>query len=277
MKFTVIIVLTLSFILADGIVINEINYNSSDDFNPEDWVELHNASDGIVDISNWVFKDEDDDHNFTIPENTTLASGDFIVLCDDSSAFTSQFPAVSNFVGEIGFGFSGGGELLRLYDSDGTLIDTINYDDSDPWQEEPDGDGPTLELINPNLDNALAENWAASEEHGSPGSINTSFLLATDQLEIPDKFIVHNNYPNPFNPTTTINYELPVNNFVNVTIYDMVGRRVKTLVNQHLTAGKQSIVWNGTNEQAIPVAGGVYVYTIKVENSRKSGKIILLK
>jgi len=259
------------------IVINEINYNSSDDFDPGDWVELFNPTSSSMDISQWVFKDEDDDHVFTLPENTILETGEYLVLCTDSASFTSLFPDVDNFVGEIDFGFSGGGEMLRLFDEAGTLVDTVLYDDFDPWPEDPDGNGPTLELINPGMDNALAENWAASEEHGSPGSINTSFLSTKDQLEIPDRFIIHHNYPNPFNPSTTISYELPVNNFVNVTIYDMLGRRVKTLVNQHLTAGEQSIVWNATNEQAISVAGGVYIYTIKVGNSMQSGKIVLLK
>ena len=56
----------------------------------------------------------------------------------------------------MSFGFSGQGELIRLYDHTGLLIDTVHYDDNLPWPDEPDGNGPTLELISPLLDNALA-------------------------------------------------------------------------------------------------------------------------
>ena len=260
-----------------SIVINEINYHSSDDFDPGDWVELFNSTGESVDIGQWVFKDEDDDHIFILPENTILETGEYLVLCNDSASFTSLFPDVGNFVGEIDFGFSGGGELLRLFDAGGTLVDTVLYDDSDPWPEDPDGNGPTLELINPNLDNALAENWAASEGYGSPGGMNTSFLSTKSQLEIPDRFIVHHNYPNPFNPTTTISYELPENSFVNVTIFDMLGREVKKLVNGKQDSGYHQVNWDGTHDNGKPVSSGVYLYFIRTENAIQTGKMILLK
>ena len=79
-----------------------------------------------------------------------------------------------NFIGNLNFGLSGGGELIRIFDSTGVLADAVYYDDIDPWPEEADGNGPTLELINPFEDNALAINWSASEGYGSPGSINTN-------------------------------------------------------------------------------------------------------
>ena len=279
MKFIVIIVLTLSVIFAEGVVINEINYNSSDDFNPEDWVEFHNSSAGVVDISNWVFKDEDDDHSFTIPEYTTLASGEFIVLCNDSSAFTSQFPAVTNFVGEIGFGFSGGGELLRLYDSNGTLVDSVNYDDSDPWPEEPDGDGPTLELINPSLDNVLSESWSASSDNGTPGTVNSAYLAIDEPIGVPGAFKVFQNFPNPFNPTTTIQFDIPVGTRhpVSLRIVDINGRLVKTWGKKSLIPGTHKFIWDATNDLGKPVSAGVYLYTIQIGGARQTQKMIFLK
>ena len=156
-----------------GIVINEINYNPSDDFNPEDWVELYNSSESPINIGNWRFRDEVNEHVFIIPENTILLADNFIVLCKDTTAFTNLFPEVANFIGNLGFGFDGGGELIKLFDSNDILMDDVEYDDEDPWPVEADGAGPTLELIDPYLDNSLAENWMASEGYGSPGSANT--------------------------------------------------------------------------------------------------------
>jgi len=63
--------------------------------------------------------------------------------------------------------------LIKLFDSNDILMDDVEYDDEDPWPVEADGAGPTLELIDPYLDNSLAENWMASEGYGSPGSANT--------------------------------------------------------------------------------------------------------
>ena len=157
-----------------GVVINEINYRSSDQFNPEDWLELHNPTNETIAIGLWMLKD-DNNNVFTIPENTILSAGDFIVLCKDAAAFESKFPEVTNCIGDFGFGLSGGGELLRLFDSNEQLVDKVEYNDSAPWPTEPDGTGPTLELINPSLENDMASNWAASSGNGTPGEINSVY------------------------------------------------------------------------------------------------------
>lgn len=158
--------------LEPTMVINEINYNSSNEFDPGDWVELYNATGDLLNIGDWTFKDGNDSHIFTILENTLLSAGEYIVLCSDTNSFTALFPDVINFAGDLGFRFSGNGEMLRLYNSDNILIDRVNYDDSDPWPVSPDGNGPTLELIDPLSDNSKAENWTASEENGSPAQSN---------------------------------------------------------------------------------------------------------
>jgi hypothetical protein len=157
-----------------GVVINEINYRSSDSFNPEDWLELYNPTNETIAMDLWIFKD-DNNNTFTIPENTILSAGDFIVLCKDGAAFENQFPQVANFIGDFGFGLSGGGELLRLFDSNESLVDSVEYDNEYSWPPEPNGNGPTLELIHPSLDNNKASNWAASNGNGTPGEINSVY------------------------------------------------------------------------------------------------------
>ncbi len=262
-----------------SIVINEINYNSADnEFDPDDWVELYNPTSETISIGLWEFKDENDDHVFTIAEDVSLAPDQYLVLCKDGAAFTALFPDVSNYVGDLGFGLSGGGELIRLFDSSGVLVDAVEYDDFSPWPEAADGNGPTLELINPSLDNALAESWSASTGNGSPGAINTSYLTNDDEdFILPTEFIVHNNFPNPFNPTTTISYELPKNSFVNIIIYDLLGREVKVLVSGELVSGFHEIIWDGKDNFGRSVGAGVYFYLIKAGEFRQTKKMVLLK
>ncbi|MFL2982894.1 MAG: lamin tail domain-containing protein [Candidatus Neomarinimicrobiota bacterium] len=161
--------------LGHGVVINEINYNSSDSFNPDDWVEIYNNGDTTVDLSSWSIKDENDDHIFMIPLNTILLIDQYIVFCKDTLKLLSCFPDVNNYCGDLGFGFSGGSDIIRLFDSGGLLVDQVEYDDGNPWPSMADGSGPTLELKNPNLDNANWENWSASNGNGTPGRINSNY------------------------------------------------------------------------------------------------------
>ena len=154
-----------------GVVINEINYRSSDQFNPEDWLELHNPTNESIAMGLWIFKD-DNNNVFTFPEDILLQSGHYLVLCKNTDTFSQFFPGVSNVIGDFGFGLSGGGELLRLFDSNEQLVDKVEYNDIAPWPTEPDA---TLELIHPSLDNALGENWAAADGNGTPGKINSVY------------------------------------------------------------------------------------------------------
>ena len=88
---------------------------------------------------------------------------------------------------------------------------------------------------------------------------------------------IHQNYPNPFNPVTTLQYDLPENGLVNITIYDMMGRQVKTLVNGSQTTGYKTIQWNATNDRNEPVSAGLYLYTIQAGKFRQTKKMVLLK
>ena len=93
----------------------------------------------------------------------------------------------------------------------------------------------------------------------------------------PNKFSLYQNYPNPFNPVTRINYGLPIQGNVNITIYDMMGGIVKTLINGSQTAGHKSIQWNATNDRNEPVPSGLYLYRIQAGEFRQTKKMVLLK
>ena len=82
---------------------------------------------------------------------------------------------------------------------------------------------------------------------------------------------------NPFNPTTSINYDLPANEFVNVNVFDLMGREVKTLVNKNQVDGFRSVKWDATNNLGQPVSAGMYIYTIQAGEFRQTRKMVLLK
>ena len=167
-----------------GLIINEINYNSSITFNPEDWVELYNPTGNTIDLEDWLFQDEASD--FTMPAGTSIAANGFLILVRDETLFTTVFPNITNLI-QLGFGLSGGGERIRLAHSSNCLVDEVNYDDVPPWPTGPDGNGPTLELIDPALDNSLPQSWQASPQNGgtpglAPGVIVSDHIFS-DQFE----------------------------------------------------------------------------------------------
>jgi hypothetical protein len=94
---------------------------------------------------------------------------------------------------------------------------------------------------------------------------------------IPEVFALHQNYPNPFNPTTQIRYDLPENGFISINIYDVMGRKIKSLINMKQDAGYRSINWNAANDMGQPVSAGMYIYTIQAGGFRQTRKMVLLK
>ena len=94
---------------------------------------------------------------------------------------------------------------------------------------------------------------------------------------LPIIYKLYNAYPNPFNPVTTLRYDLPENAMINIAIYDMLGRQVKTLVNQTQDAGYRSVIWDATNDYGKHVSAGIYLYQIEAGEYISTKKMVLLK
>jgi len=228
MKLLLLPLLLFSLSINSQIVINEINYNDAVGFETQDWIELYNNSPSSIDISDWVFQDNDETHEFIIPSGTTMAPDSYLVLAQTKADFQIFFPAVSPVLGDFIFGLSGFGELIRLYDNSGTLIDQVEYDEIAPWPTDPNGNGPTLELISPNLDNALAASWNSSilpnGEHGTPGDENSTFILGVDEFNSK----IFSIFPNPLKTESEI--IVSTSSYpITLEIYDVYGREVQKL------------------------------------------------
>lgn len=163
---------------SQSITFSELNYNSDSTINSGNWVELFNYGSVQIDIGNWVVKDDDDLHIFTIPSGTTLQPGARLVVTDDIVKFNTQHPFVTP-IGNMSFSFGNDGDQVRLFDNNGLLKVFMQYADSTPWPSAADGTGRTLELVDPAQSPDSASNWFVGCMGGSPG---TAFVPCDDPI-----------------------------------------------------------------------------------------------
>ena len=102
--------------------------------------------------------------------------------------------------------------------------------------------------------------------------ISVNVLTTVNELHLPAEFALKQNYPNPFNPSTTIHYEVPVAVSVTLTVYDITGREVATLVNENLQAGRYESTFDANG-----LASGVYFYKLQTSNFTDTKKLLLLR
>lgn len=152
------------------IVINEINYNPAEvDNDTTEFIELFNAGDTEANLSGYRFTDGVE---LILPDGTVLPAGSFLVIANDSAGFHGHYGFPAHFI--FDGGLKNSSEQVEFSAPDSTVIDAVTFSDSDPWPTAPDGNGPSLELIEPTLDNSLAENWQASYvDGGTPGAVNS--------------------------------------------------------------------------------------------------------
>jgi len=114
-------------------------------------------------------------------------------------------------------------------------------------------------------------------EYSETISVILEGLDISNGNNMPLSYKIHQNHPNPFNPVTTIRYDLPEDGLVNITIYDMMGRQISTLISGQQTAGYNIVQWNATNTFGEAVSAGLYLYTIHAGEFTQTRKMVLLK
>jgi hypothetical protein len=245
------------------VVINEINYHSPDHINAGDWVELYNRMSDAVDISGWFLKDENNSHTFTFPEHAVLPVNGYYVVCEDTGLFIIQFPKVSNRKGNFSFGLGNSGDCIKLYDAYMSFVDSVRYSDNSPWPILADGFGSSLSLIAPDLNNDLISSWS-DQYMLTPGDTNIKESEAVIVLNKESKQgnRLYQNYPNPCSGNTMISYEITNHGKVSLTIIDMFGRQVRSLVKEYQNAGSYKAVFDAGS-----IASGTYFYALRINGS----------
>lgn len=195
-----------------------------------------------------------------------------------------KFNIASDFVDIAGNFNDYGGNSMVLDDSDGDSVYSITVLDLQPgenleykfringsWDdatcEFPFG-GPNRTYVVPDT-NSVVSHWYDDKDR--------SFLGIEDISALPKEFALNQNYPNPFNPTTFIKYDLPKVAIVKIVIYDLMGREVRTLLNEKQNAGYKSITWNGRDNNGNMVSSGIYIYQMITDEFQKTRKMMLLK
>lgn len=153
------------------IVINEIMYNSVGA--DEEWIELYNNTSGNVDISGWFVQDDNSSSvPIAIPGGTILSPGQYYTI---SVATDGNFPFTPDLNGTLqaNWALNNGNDDVNLFNLGRIQADYVPYDDGAPWPTDPDGNGPSLSLLEPDLDNTIGSNWDASPDNGgTPGTQN---------------------------------------------------------------------------------------------------------
>jgi hypothetical protein len=247
-----------------NIVINEINYKSSDNFDTGDWIELYNPNEIEIDISGWILKDSNDSNEYIFPQGTIIEATSFLVIVRNSDDFSNFFPEITSFIGEFDFGLSGS-DAVRLFDNELVIQDEVYYESSDPWPVLSDGVGYTLELIDPSYDNLLPNSWTNINYHGSPNAVNSATASISEVEDIYSRI-----YPNPFVSDLYILFEL--NNRENTTIqlFDLKGSLISVIHQGVLNAGMHKISRNFED-----LNSGIYLLKIKTSSGvSKTEKLI---
>ena len=168
-----------------------------------------------------------------------IGGDDYLVIVRNADDFTEFYPEITSFVGEFDFGLSASGDAVRLFDSDLILQDEVYYESTSPWPPLSNGDGYTLELIDPSYDNSLPSSWSNINFHGSPDAINS----ATASINEENLFFTRV-YPNPFIETLHILLELKISDFVTIDIFDLKGTLVNNIYSGRMNSGIQRIYKN---------------------------------
>lgn len=205
---------------SSDITISEINYNSSDTLNTEDWFELQNLTADTLDVSFWTLYDDNEFNTYTFPMGTYILPDSFLVVTRIDLDFAIFNSEVTNRVGSFNWGLGNGGDQLMLRDFNNELVLSVEFDDDAPWPTQPDGNSHTLEKWEWATDLNDPASWHEGCPGGSPGRAFTYCVYTS--VDDPDRQKQVVIYPNPARSTLWVVSD----NVVDIAVYDMTGKQV---------------------------------------------------
>mgnify|MGYP000906047109 CR=1 FL=1 len=157
------------------VVINEVHYNPDDNTQRVEFIELTNTGAEAVQVGGWAF---DDGISFQFPVGTWIEPGGFLVVAEDPSTIRRVFGI--DVLGPWDGNLKSEGERLRLRDGLGEVVDELRYGVGFPWPVASSGEGGSMELVNPDLDNALGSSWRAAPPDALPPADYYQWILSGD-------------------------------------------------------------------------------------------------
>ncbi len=227
----------------------------------DDWIEIYNSNDFPVDVGGLYITDDLTDPTAwqiptTAPDTTTIPAGGFLVLWADKES--------EEGVLHCELKLSGGGEqigLVQVLGSDTTFVDSLTFGDQ------------TTDISKGRITDGGSE-WGYFSK-SSPGETNANGDLVgigDDPHQVIYEYHLAQNFPNPFNPTTTIEFSLKKAGRTTLTVYSLNGQKVATLLNKDVKAGSVKVTWDASH-----MASGVYFYELKSGSFTSVKKMLLLK
>ena len=274
------------------------NNDGEDDFATDNQLRIEIITDNYPEETSWVLY-QNGSLLASVSQNTLNNTGTLYFWDYEIPAGVYRFIISDAYQDGICCGYGDGEYNLYLNDE---LIatggafgasETVEFTILDEWLTmnplsgtvSPEGSAGIILTINaegiePGIYSAGISVNSNDPDQGSviiPLSLTVNGMSSEQEALLPQEFALHQNYPNPFNPVTRIRYDLPENSMVNITVYDMLGREVKTLVNQVQDAGFKSIMWDATNYYGKSVSAGIYLYQIQSGGFIQTEKMVLLK
>lgn len=244
-------VLVINEFLIDN---TEIEADQNDEFDP--WIEIYNNSD--EDLSLWgvyLSNNSDDPTMWAFPD-TSIAANDYLIVWADNEAEQEGLHA--------NFELSADGGIIIFSAPDESAIDEIEYagQTSDiSFGRFPNGTGDFKEMT-PSFSTSNNDGVLSIGDYGKG---------------LPDGFSMLHNYPNPFNPSTTISFRLDSASEVTLTVFNNNGTSIAKLLNESLSAGLHKVIWNGYDEYGEKVSSGIYLYSLQAGNINETRKALLIR
>ena len=279
-----VLVLLIPATLFSQVKINEVVYDPA---TGGDMIELKNFGGSAVDVTNWWFctniQYSKIGRDLTVVSGTlNIPAGDFLVLSGRAMTNTAD-------LGLYNAGVING--ISSEFAQQGLMEDFVQWGSGGHGRESvADGKGIWTagtfvtgvaqgSSIEYDGDGNAASDWA---EATTPtlGAENSNFTSVEDPAGIPENFSLEQNFPNPFNPSTVINYTLPQSaNLINtrLEIFNLLGQKVRTLVDTRQASGTHAVQWNGTNDSGKLLASGLYVYRLQAAEFVDMKKMLFMK
>lgn len=208
------------------LVINEIMYADDPIRGGEDWVELYNASESPIDLTDWVLGDETSDNRYVFPPGTLLPPDQYALVCRDPAAFLGAFPGTKIIPLALGFGL-GKSDAVRIWNPAAELLDSVAYTNEDPWPQIANAGGASLALRDPQLKINYAQSWIRRQDYQpTPGERNE---LVTEEQFISRLSCVRFNaelFPNPMSNEFNLYFANSTFESIELHFLDLLGREI---------------------------------------------------
>lgn len=273
------------------ILISEVFYDTPGNESKEEWVEIYNTTGQEIQLNGWTLVDDNgNSQSFTFANKHKIGGNTFMTLALDRKDFKALYNKnADDFVNLPPL--NNGGDVLVLKDASGNVIDAVAWEGGanslvSGWGSTSlpsAGEGNSIYRSDLGTDTDTYNDWTTSSDLGSPmtQSDGTFFASVNDNTEsrveegpgeeLPAE-VTLGNFPNPFNPTTQIAYTLPEAQRVKVTVFNMLGQQVATLVDGFTEAGAHQVVFD-----ASAMSSGLYLYSIQTSSTVITKKMMLIK